>query len=160
MIMNTENLMSDIFKDIASNKKARFEYEILETFEAGLVLKGTEVKSLRNGKANINESYGRIINGELFICQMNVSVYEHGNRYNHDPLSVRKLLVHKKEIKKLTGKLHEKGLSLVALKLYFKNGRAKLLMGLGKGKTLYDKRQTMHKKTAEMDMKRELKNRR
>jgi SsrA-binding protein len=149
--------MSDANKEIAHNKKARFEYEIIETYECGLVLKGTEVKSLRMGKANINDAYGKIVNGEVFVYQMNISVYEHGNRYNHDPLNSRKLLMHKKEIKKLIGQLHEKGLTLVALKLYFKNGRAKLLMGLGKGKTLYDKRETIKKKEAKLEVARAMK---
>ena len=147
-----------VIKDIAQNKKAKFEYEILETFEAGIVLKGTEVKSLRNGKASINDAYGRISNGEIFVNQMNISVYENGNIFNHDPLNPRKLLLHKKEIKRLTGKLQEKGLTLVALKLYFKNGRAKMLLGLGKGKTQYDKRESIKKREDQREMQRVLKN--
>ena len=135
--------MSDQIKEIANNKKARFEYEILETFEAGLVLRGTEVKSLRHGKANISDAYAKIKDGEVYIHQMNISLYEQGNRFNHDPLDVRKLLLHKKEIRRLTGKLAEKGLTLVPLKLYFnEQGRAKLLIGVGKGKKSFDKRET------------------
>jgi SsrA-binding protein len=150
--------MAEEIKEIANNKKARFEYEIEETFEAGLVLKGTEVKSLRLGKANINDAYGKIINSEAFVYQMNISVYDHGNRFNHDPMNSRKLLLHKKEIKRLTGKLQEQGYTLVALKLYFKKGKAKLLLGLGRGKTLYDKRQSIQKKEADRELQRAMKN--
>lgn len=149
--------MSDIFKDIAKNKKARFEYEIIETFEAGIVLQGTEVKSLRTGKANIQDAFAKIKKGEVFIHQMHISPYEMGNRYNHDPMRIRKLLLHKKEIKRLTGKLQEKGLTLVPLKLYFKNGKVKIQLGLGKGKTTYDKRHTLKQKEAKRDMERAIK---
>ncbi len=144
-------------KEIAKNKKARFEYEILETYEAGIVLKGTEVKSLRLGKANINDAFGKIQNGELFVLQMNISVYDKGNIFNHVPDKPRKLLLHKKEIKYLLGKIREKGLTLVPLQLYFKNGRAKLLLGLGKGKTLYDKRESIQKKENQRELQRVLK---
>ena len=149
--------MADTIKEIANNKKAHFQYEIIETFEAGLVLRGTEVKSLRAGKANINDAYARIVNGEIFIFQMNISLYDQGNRFNHDPLGERKLLLHKKEIRRLFGKLNEQGLTLVALKLYFKNGKVKMLLGLGKGKTLYDKRNTIKKKEADREVQRALK---
>ncbi len=150
--------MSDIIKGIAKNKKARFEYEIIETFEAGLVLQGTEVKSLRQGKANINDAYAKTKNGEVFVHQMHVSPYEMGNRYNHEPDRIRKLLLHKKEIKRLTGKLQEKGLTLIVLKLYFKNGKAKIQLGLCKGKTHYDKRHDLKKKDATREMERAIKN--
>ncbi|MBN1501555.1 MAG: SsrA-binding protein SmpB [Spirochaetes bacterium] len=150
--------MPDNFKDIANNKKARFEYEILETFEAGIVLKGTEVKSLREGKTNISDAYAKIRNGEIFIHQMNISVYKFGNIHNHDPQAVRKLLMHKKEIKKLTGKINEKGYTVIPLKIYFKNGLVKLLIGLGRGKALYDKRQDLKKKDATRDLQRIMKN--
>lgn len=144
-------------KEIAKNKKARFEYEILETYEAGIVLKGTEVKSLRLGKANINDAFAKIQNGEMFLLQMNISPYEKGNIFNHVPDKPRKLLLHKKEIKYLLGKIREKGLTLVPLQLYFKNGRAKVLLGLGKGKTLYDKRETIQKKENQREIQRMLK---
>jgi len=133
-------------KDISKNKKARFEYEILETFEAGIVLKGTEVKSLRNGKANINDAFAKVQNGEMYILQMNISPYEKGNIFNHVADKPRKLLLHRKEINVLNGKIREKGLTLVPLQLYFKSGRVKVLLGLGKGKTLYDKRESIQKK--------------
>ncbi|MDA3899881.1 MAG: SsrA-binding protein SmpB [Spirochaetes bacterium] len=145
--------------DIARNKKARFQYDIIETFEAGIVLKGTEVKSLRNGKVNIGESYGKIRNGEVFIMQMNISPYEQGNRFNHDPAQPRKLLLHKKEISKLYGKIMEKGLTLVPLKLYFKNGKAKVELALAKGKTLYDKRHSIKQKQDKREMERAIKER-
>ncbi|HRX14904.1 MAG: SsrA-binding protein SmpB [Spirochaetes bacterium] len=143
--------------DIAKNKKARFQYDIIETFEAGIVLKGTEVKSIRNGKVNISESYGRIRDGEVYIMQMNISPYEQGNRFNHDPAQPRKLLLHKREISKLYGKIMEKGLTLVPLKLYFKNGKAKIELALAKGKTLYDKRHSIKQKQDKREMERAIK---
>jgi len=149
--------MSDTYIDIIKNKKARFNYEIIETFEAGLVLQGTEVKSLRNKKVSIQESYARIIDSEAFIIGMNISEYEMGNRHNHEPLRNKKLLLHKREISRLRGKLNEKGLSLIPLKLYFKNGRVKCLLGLGKGKAKYDKRKTIQKRDLDRDMNREMK---
>jgi SsrA-binding protein len=145
--------MSDIIK----NKKARFNYEIIETFEAGLVLLGTEVKSLRNKKVSIQESYARIIDSEAFIIGMNIAEYEMGNRHNHEPLRNKKLLLHKKEIIRLRSKLNEKGLSLIPLKLYFKNGKVKCLLGLGKGKAMYDKRKTIQQRDLDRDMNREIK---
>ena len=150
--------MSENIKIIAKNKKARFEYEILEIFEAGIVLKGTEVKSLRQGKTNISESYANIKNGEVWLHQMTIQPYVHGNIHNHDPLAIRKILLHKKEIKRLTGKLNEKGLTLVPLRLYFKNGRVKIELGLGKGKAQYDKRHDLKKKDAQREMQRVMKN--
>ncbi|MCP4135151.1 MAG: SsrA-binding protein SmpB [bacterium] len=144
--------------DIVKNKKARFEYEIIETFEAGIALRGTEVKSIRQKKVSIQESYGKINAGEAYIVGMNIAEYEMGNRFNHEPLRERKLLLHKHEIKRLTGKLKEKGLTLVPLKLYFKNGKVKVLLGLGKGKAKYDKRKTIQKRDADRDMQRDLKN--
>lgn len=115
--------MKDQFKDVIVNKKARFNYEIIDTFEAGMVLKGTEVKSLRQKKVSIQESYARIINGEAFIVGLNISPYDMGNRFNHEPDRDRKLLLKKMEIKRLHGKLAEKGYTLVPLKIYFKNGK-------------------------------------
>ncbi len=144
--------------DIVKNKKARFEYEIIDRFEAGIVLQGTEVKSIRQKKVSIQESYARIKNGEAYLVGMNISEYDRGNRFNHDPLRDRKLLLHKHEIKRLTGKLQEKGLTLVPLRLYFKNGKVKVELGLGKGKAKYDKRKTIQKRDMERDIQRELKN--
>ena len=152
------DMAENVIKEVAQNKKAKFEYEIIETFEAGIVLKGTEVKSMRMGKASINEAYGRIVKGELFVYQMNISVYENGNIFNHDPMNPRKLLLHKKEIRRLIGKLQEQGFALIALKLYFKNEKAKLLLGLGKGKTQYDKRESIKKREDQREMQRALKN--
>jgi SsrA-binding protein len=149
--------MAEKSQDIVVNKKARFEYEILDTFEAGIVLHGTEVKSLRLKNVSIQEAFARIKNNEVFIVGMNISLYEMANRFNHEPLRERKLLMHKHEIKRLTGKLQEKGLTLVPLKLYFKNGKAKVLLGLGKGKAKYDKRKTIQKRDADRDMQRDLK---
>ncbi|MCU0821905.1 MAG: SsrA-binding protein SmpB [Spirochaetes bacterium] len=146
--------MQDKFTDIAVNKKARFEYEIVETIEAGIVLNGTEVKSLRLKKVNISDAYGKIMNGEAFIIGLNISPYEMANRFNHDPVRERKLLLHRREIKRLTGKLKEKGFTLVPLKMYFKNGRAKVLLGLGKGKAKYDKRRTIQKRDLDREMQR------
>jgi SsrA-binding protein len=149
--------MSDNIKDIAINKKARFEYEILDTYEAGIALKGSEVKSIRLKKVSINESYARINNGEAYIVGLNIAVYEMANRFNHDPIRDRKLLLHKYEIKRLTGKLQEKGLSMIPLKVYFKNGKVKVLLGLGKGKAKYDKRYTIQKREMDRELQREFK---
>jgi SsrA-binding protein len=143
--------------EIAVNKKARFEYEIIETFEAGIVLKGTEVKSMRARKVNIADAFARIKNGEAFIVKMNIALYENGNRFNHEPERERKLLLHAREIKRLTGKLKEKGLTLVPLKAYFHNGKVKVLLGLGKGKAKYDKRRAIQKRESNRDLQRALK---
>jgi len=149
--------MSDNIIEIIRNKKARFEYEILDTFEAGVVLRGTEVKSIRQKKVNIQESYARIKDGEVYIVGMNVSAYEMGNRFNHDPLRERKLLLHKHEIKKLIGKLNEKGYTLVPLRMYIKNGKVKIELGLGKGKAVYDKKKTIQDRDMKRDMQRDIK---
>ena len=141
----------DSVKLIANNKKAYHDYFIEETFEAGIVLHGTEVKSLRMGKCSIKESYIQEDKGEMFIYKMNISPYEKGNIFNKDPLRVRKLLLHKYEINRLLGKVKEKGYTIVPLKVYFKGSLAKVEMGLARGKKLYDKRQDIAKK----DMKRE-----
>ena len=151
--------MSEKVFQIVNNKKARFEYEILDTFEAGIVLTGTEVKALRMKKGNIEDGYARIINGELFITGVNISQYENGNRFNHEPVHDRKLLLHKHEIKRLTGKLKEKGLTLIPLQMYFKNGKVKIQLGLGKGKAKYDKRRTIQKRDQDREMQREWRNR-
>ncbi|MEN6623944.1 MAG: SsrA-binding protein SmpB [Smithella sp.] len=144
-------------KLIATNKKARLNYEIGDTYEAGLVLTGTEVKALRNGKANLIDSYAVVKDNEVFLREMNISHYDHGNRYNHEPLRSRKLLLHKREIKKLYGKSQESGLSLVPLKLYFSNGKVKVEIGIGKGKKLYDRRQDIRLREERRTLARDFK---
>jgi SsrA-binding protein len=146
-------------KIIATNKKAYHEYFIDEVYEAGLVLTGTEVKSLRLGQVNLKESFCRIMGDEVFINNMNISPYEQGNRENPDPTRVRKLLLHREEIDKLVRKVEERGFSLVATKIYFKNGRAKLEIGVGRGKKLHDKRHTLKQKEADREMARALRDR-
>lgn len=137
-------------RNIAANKKARHDYFIEDTYEAGIVLTGTEIKSIRSGKASIKESYAKIENGELIIYGMHISPYEQGNRFNVDPLRPRKLLLHKQEIRKLIGLTTQKGLTLVPLTLYInKEGRAKLEIAVARGKKLYDKREDLAKKDAE-----------
>lgn len=137
---------------IATNRKARHDYDILQSFETGIVLTGTEVKSLRLGRANLKESYARVENGEVYLYGMHISPYEQGNRYNPDPKRKRKLLLHKYEIRRLLGKVQEKGLTLVPLKIYFNKGNAKIELALVKGKREYDKRRAI----TERDMKREV----
>lgn len=139
-------------KIAAENRKARHDYHIHETFEAGIALTGTEVKSLRAGKANLKDSYARIDNGELMLHNMHISPYEQGNRFNHEPLRTRKLLMHRYEINKLVGQTREKGYTLTPLKLYFSKGKVKVELALTTGKKNYDKRQDM----AEKDAKREI----
>ena len=144
-------------KVVVTNKKARFLYEIIETFEAGIVLLGTEVKSLRLGKGNLQDSYATIKDGETFLYNMHVSPYEKGNIYNHEPDRVRKLLLHKQEIKRLTGKVVERGMTLVPLKIYFKNGRAKVELGLARGKSLVDRRKDIARRDEQRIVEREFK---
>ncbi|NLP42983.1 MAG: SsrA-binding protein SmpB [Veillonellaceae bacterium] len=144
--------MEKSIKIVAENRKARHDYHIHETFEAGIALTGTEVKSLRAGKANLKDSYARIDNSELMLHNMHISPYDQGNRFNHEPLRTRKLLMHRYEINKLVGKTQEKGYTLVPLKLYFTRGRAKVEIALATGKKNYDKRQDI----AERDAKREI----
>jgi SsrA-binding protein len=141
-------------KLICQNKKAWHNYFIEDKYEAGVSLLGTEVKSLREGKANLGDSYGKIKNGEIFLVDAHINPYTHGNRFNPDPLRTRKLLLHKREIRRLIGKVQEKGFTLIPLRLYFSNGKAKVELGLAKGKKLYDKRETLKKKTMERDMER------
>lgn len=141
-------------KPVAQNKKAYHDYFILEKYEAGIELFGTEVKSIRAGKVNLKDSWCRVINGEMFVHGMHISPYEQGNIFNRDPLRVKKLLLHKKEISQLYSKIKLEGLTVVPLNLYFKNGRAKLEIGLCKGKKLYDKRETAAKKEAERKIER------
>ncbi|MFD6438429.1 SsrA-binding protein SmpB [Peribacillus sp. NPDC060186] len=146
-------------KQLAQNKKAFHDFFIEDTFEAGIVLQGTEIKSIRAGKANLKDSFAKIQNGELYLHNMHVSPYEQGNRYNHDPLRTRKLLLHKKEINKLIGETKETGYTIVPLKMYLKNGFAKVLIGLGKGKKQYDKREDLKKKEAKRDIERAFRDR-
>ncbi len=144
-------------KLIANNKKAYHDYFIDETYEAGVALHGTEVKSMRMGKCSVKESFIRIENGEMFVYGMHVSPYEKGNIFNKDPLRVKKLLMHKFEINKLAGKIAEKGYTLVPLQVYFKDGRVKVEVGLARGKKLYDKRQDIAKKDQRREVEREFK---
>ena len=144
-------------KAAATNRKARHEYEILETIEAGIALTGTEVKSLRQGKANINDAFARVDNGECILYDMHISPYDFGNRFNPDPKRERKLLLHKREIRKLHASIKEKGLTLIPLKVYFSRGIAKVELGLAKGKKLYDKRDSMAKKDADRKIERAMK---
>ncbi|MBF0454139.1 MAG: SsrA-binding protein SmpB [Magnetococcales bacterium] len=144
-------------KIIADNRKARFNYEILDKIEVGIILLGTEVKTLRAGKFNLGESYAQVRNAELFLHNANIPVYSHGNLHNHDPLRVRKLLAHRKEIERLIGLTKEKGLSLIPLKAYWKGGRVKLELGTGRGKKLHDKRKTMRDRDWNRDKSRILK---
>lgn len=133
------------------NKKASFDYFIEDTYEAGIVLTGTEIKSIRKGSCNLKDCYGRIKNNEIFLINMFISIYEEGNRFNHDERRQRKLLLHKKEIYKIREKIEKEGYSLVPVKLYLKNGRAKILLGVAKGKKLYDKRQSIKEKDIKRD---------
>ncbi len=144
-------------KNITVNRKARHEYSILQTFECGIVLVGTEVKSLREGKANLVDSYAVIKNGEVWLLSLHISEYKQGNINNHIPTRDRKLLLNKSEIRKLIGKTKEKGLTLIPLRLYFKNGRVKVELALAKGKKVYDKRQDIAKKDFQRDQERRIK---
>lgn len=146
-------------KTVTENRKARHEYHIMETFEAGLSLTGTEVKSLRAGKANLQDSYARVDNGELMLYNMHISPYEQGNQFNHEPKRTRRLLMHKQEIMRLLGKTREKGLALIVLKVYFKNGLAKVELALAKGKKLYDRREDMAARDARREIDRAVKER-
>lgn len=140
-----------------NNRKAKYDYEILDTIEAGIVLTGTEIKSIRNGKANLKDSYATIKNGEAILINMHISPYEQGNIFNHSETRTRKLLLHKKEILKLNDKIHMEGFTLVPIKLYFKGSIAKILLGIAKGKKTYDKRETIKKRDIERDIKSRMK---
>ncbi|NLM04346.1 MAG: SsrA-binding protein SmpB [Clostridiales bacterium] len=146
-------------KIVATNRKARHDYFIEETYEAGIELKGTEVKSIRLGKINIRDAYAKIENEEVFIYNMHISPYEQGNIFNVDPLRVRKLLLHKREIRKLIGYTQQRGLTLIALNVYFKNGLVKLELGVARGKAQYDKRHDIAKRDADRRIQRELRER-
>lgn len=143
-------------KIMISNRKARHEYHIEETYETGIVLTGTEVKSLRIGRANLQDSFARIDNGEVFLYNMHISPYEQGNRFNHDPKRPRKLLMKRMEINRLIGKVKEQGLTLIPLRVYFKKNWAKVELALAKGKKIYDKRQDIAAKDAQRDLERAL----
>lgn len=146
-------------KFLATNKKARFEYFIEETYEAGIELKGTEVKSIRQGKLNIKEGHARVDNGEVFLYNVNISPYEQGNIFNVDPLRIRKLLLHKAEIRKLIGYIQQKGYTLIPVSAYLKNGRVKIQLGVAKGKAIHDKRQDIAKKDSQRRIQKELRER-
>jgi SsrA-binding protein len=139
---------------VARNPKATHDYHVLETWEAGIVLSGTEVKSLRDGKASIKEAWARVRNGEVFLEGMNITPYTQGNRYNHEPVRSRKLLLHRKEIARLIGSVEQQGLTLVPLELYFRRGRAKVALALGRGKKQHDKREDLKRRIADREAAR------
>jgi len=147
-------LSTNHIKIVTENRKARHSYFIEDTYEAGMVLLGTEVKSLRLGRVNLKDSYARIKKGEVFIHQMHISAYPFAYYDNHDPLRKRKLLLHKNEIKKLYGKVNEKGFSLIPLRVYFQNGKAKITIALARGKRKYDKRDTIRRRDQQRDLER------
>ena len=141
---------------IARNRRARHEYHILETWEAGIALTGTEVKSLRNGKANLTDAFGIVKDGEVYLLNLHIAPYEQGNQFNHEPTRTRKLLLHRREIRRLIGSVERQGLTLVPLELYFKRGRAKVALALGKGKKEHDKRDDQRKRDDEREIARHL----
>lgn len=150
---------NDSYKVISDNRKARFLYEILETYEAGVQLMGTEVKSIREGKVNLQDGYALIRNGEAWLINVHISPYTTSSQYfNHDPRRTRKLLLHRQEIRKLIGKVEQQGLTLVPLKMYLKRGLVKVSIGLGKGKKLHDKREDMKRRQDQRDIQRAMKN--
>ena len=144
-------------KLIAQNRKARHDYTILETYEAGMVLKGTEIKSIRAGRINLKDGYATIRNGEAYLQNVHISPYDQGNQFNHDPVRTRKLLLHKRQLSQLVGELKTTGQTLVPLKVYIKNGYAKVLLGLAKGKKAYDKRESLKRKAQQREIDRAMK---
>ncbi|MEK6269272.1 MAG: SsrA-binding protein SmpB [Planctomycetales bacterium] len=146
-------------KRIAENRKARRNYEIIDTLECGIALQGSEVKSLRAGKVSLDEAYGRILNKEVWLIGCDIAEYSHANVMNHEPRRPRKLLLHRREMLKFASKATERGLTLVPLKMYFKSGRAKILMGVGRGRKLFDKREKLKKETLKRDMERAVRGR-
>ncbi|MFC3420242.1 SsrA-binding protein SmpB [Salinicoccus hispanicus] len=146
-------------KPLAQNRKARHDYTIEDTIEAGIELRGTEIKSIRRGSANLKDSYARVYRGEMYVYNMHIAPYEEGNRYNHDPLRTRKLLLKRKEIDKLLGETQDPGYSIIPLKLYIKNGFCKVLLGVARGKKKYDKREDLKKKQMKRDIDRAMKDR-
>jgi SsrA-binding protein len=146
--------------NIAENRKAFHDYHLLETFEAGIVLLGTEIKAIREGRVNLRDSFARVDDGEVYLCNVNISPYSHRGYAEHEPLRRRKLLLHRDEIRKLVGKTVEKGMTLVPLRMYFKNGRAKVAISLAKGKREYDKRETIKRREADRETRAAIKSRR
>ena len=146
-------------RTIAENRKARHKYEILDTLECGLMLQGSEVKSLRDGRVSLGESYARMRNGEVWLVGCDIAEYPNASMMNHDPLRPRKLLLHKREIAKFAAKAYETGLTLVPLKMYFKSGKAKLLLGIGRGRKTHDKREKLKKQTVQRDLQRMMRGR-
>ncbi|KXS41420.1 MULTISPECIES: SsrA-binding protein SmpB [unclassified Candidatus Frackibacter] len=149
--------MSDKNKVVARNRKARHEYHIEETYEAGIVLQGTEVKSIRQGRVNLKDSFAIVESGELLLYNMHIAPYSHGNRYNHEPERPRKLLMHKKEIRRFIGKTRESGYTLIPLSVYFKRNLVKIELALAKGKNLHDKREDIKRRTAQREIERAFK---
>lgn len=143
-----------VFKTVADNRRARFEYEIIDSMECGIELAGTEVKSMRQGKCNLQDAFARIEDGQVWLYNCHISPYDHGNRFNHEPMRKRRLLMHTREIEKLRGKVQEKGLTLVPLKIYFKRNWVKVNLALVRGKQLYDKRQTIAKRDSQRQLER------
>lgn len=146
-------------KLLAQNRKARFDYTILDTVEAGIVLKGTEIKSIRAARINLKDGFARVRNGEIYLHNVHISPYEQGNQFNHDPLRTRKLLMHKKQINRLEGEMKGSGNTLVPLKVYIKDGYAKVLIGVAKGKKNYDKREDLKRKDQKRDLARSMRER-
>ncbi len=146
-------------KIFAQNRKAKHDFHIEEVYEAGIALQGTEVKSIREGRVNLKDSFAKVENGELFLYNMHISPYDQGNIFNHDPLRTRKLLMHKMEIKRLIGLTKEKGYTLIPLRLYLRNGKIKVELGLAKGKRHYDKRRALKEKTVDREIEKALKDR-
>lgn len=143
---------------LAQNRKARHDYTIIDTIEAGIVLQGTEIKAIRNGRLNLKDGFCRVRNGEIFMYNVHISPYEQGNIFNHDPLRTRKLLMHKKQIARLVGETKNTGITLIPLKVYIRDGFAKVLVGLAKGKKQYDKRETIKNRDVNRQISRTLKN--
>ena len=156
----TKTAREEAQKIIADNRKAHHDYHLLETFEAGIALLGTEVKAIREGRVNLRDSYARLENGEVFLFNVNISPYSHRGYAEHEPLRRRKLLLHRHEIRKLIGKTVEKGMTLVPTRLYFKNGRVKVAISLAKGKKEYDKRETVKRREADRETRAAIKTRR
>ncbi|KJR45908.1 tmRNA-binding protein SmpB [Desulfosporosinus sp. I2] len=152
-------MSSEGIKIVSENRKAFHDYFIEDRIEAGIVLTGTEIKSIRNGKANLKDSYARVNDGEVWVHQMHISPYEQGNRFNHDPLRPRKLLLHRSEINKLVGKVQLQGLTLIPIKIYLKKGMAKVELAVGQGKKNYDKRQSLAEREGKRDIERALRER-
>ena len=148
---------TEAIEPIARNKRARFDYEIVDQWEAGIMLQGTEVKSLRAGRATINDAYGIVKDGEVWLINMHVQPYEQGNQFNHDPTRTRKLLLHGREVRRLIGAVERQGLTLVALELYFKGSHAKVRIGLGKGKKVHDKREAIKQRETVREIARAMK---